>query len=85
MKKVQDRIDALRKAMGAKGISAYIIPGSDPTPEGIRGGSGGSPGSGFRGLPDQRATWWSPWTTPGLWTDSRYFIQAEEELSSQRI
>jgi Xaa-Pro aminopeptidase len=84
MKSVQDRIDELRKAMGAKGISAYIIPGSDPhqgeyvadrwkSREWI---------SGFTGSAGNVVV---TMDHAGLWTDSRYFIQGEEELSDSEF
>jgi len=76
---IKERLSTLRKAMQSRSIDAYIIPSSDPhqseyvadhwkAREWISGFTGSA------GLaiitPDQA----------GIWTDSRYYIQAEAEL-----
>jgi Xaa-Pro aminopeptidase len=81
---IPDRIKALREAMNSRGIDAYIIPSTDP----------------HQGeyIPDywQSRQWLSGFTGSagtlvvtsffaGVWTDSRYFIQAEEELKETGI
>lgn len=81
---IQDRLFALRKEMGNKGLSACIIPTSDPhqseyTAECWKfreylSGFTGSAGTLVVGMDDA-----------GLWVDSRYFLQAEEELKGSGI
>ncbi len=81
---IPDRLFALRKEMGNKGLSACIIPTSDPhqseyTAECWKfreyiSGFTGSAGTLVVGMDDA-----------GLWVDSRYFLQAEEELKGSGI
>ncbi|MDL2255982.1 aminopeptidase P family protein [Parabacteroides sp. OttesenSCG-928-K15] len=83
-KKIPERIHALREAMKEKGIDAYIIPSSDPhlseypadcwkAREWISGFDGSA---GTVVITADKA---------GLWTDSRYFLQAEIQLSGTEI
>ena len=78
------RIDELRRLMKQKGISAYLVPGADPHQSEY--------------VPEtwQRRIWISGFTgsagdvvitldRAGLWTDSRYFLQAEKELAGTGI
>ncbi|MBN2441983.1 MAG: aminopeptidase P family protein [Spirochaetales bacterium] len=81
---IRKRITSLRELMKTSGISAYIIPGTDPHQNEY------IPGlwkrrewiSGFTGsygdivITDKKA---------GLWTDSRYYIQAESEIDNTGI
>ena len=80
MKEIDLRINALRKEMINRGLDAYIIPSSDAhqseyvhdhwkSREWISGFTGSA---GIVVITKDHA---------GLWTDSRYFLQAEEELS----
>jgi len=81
---ILDRISSLRKEMGNKGLSACIIPTSDPhqseyTAECWKfreyiSGFTGSAGTLVIGMNDA-----------GLWVDSRYFLQAEVELEGSGI
>ena len=79
---VNQKIDRLRKAMLSHQIDAYLIPSSDPhqseyvanhwkTREWLTGFSGSA---GIAIVTADHA---------GLWTDSRYFIQAETQLSDK--
>jgi Xaa-Pro aminopeptidase len=79
MKNVRQKVDALRRQMSAAGIAACIIPSSDPhlseylperwkTRQWISGFTGSA---GTAVVTHKKA---------GLWTDSRYFLQAEKEL-----
>lgn len=84
MNTIQNRLAALREAMKAEGISAYIIPSSDAhlseyTP--LRW-TGRSWISGFSGSAGTMLV-----TLEGayLWTDSRYFLQAGQELEGSSI
>ncbi len=82
--KVKERISALREAMNNRSIDAYIIPSSDPHQseyvaehwkcrEWISGFTGSA---GTVVVTADKA---------GLWTDSRYFLQGEEELAGTGI
>ena len=74
-----EKLSALRSAMQAQGIDAYIIPSSDPhiseyLPDRykcIAWTSGFTGSAGTLAITQDFA---------GLWTDSRYFVQAVEQL-----
>lgn len=81
---ISDRLSALRKTMKREGLDAYIISGTDP--------------HNSEYLPDtwKQREWISGFTgscgtlivlenEAGLWTDSRYFIQAEKQLKDSGI
>jgi len=81
---VRERIEALREQMRAKGLTAYVVPGTDPHQSEY--------------LPDrwQRRAFISGFTgsagdvlvtldDAGLWTDGRYFLQAERELEGTGV
>jgi len=79
---MKNRINALRKLMKDHGVEAYLVPSSDPhqseyVPEFWQrrkfiSGFTGSAGDAV--LTQNKA---------GLWTDSRYFLQAEQELNKK--
>ena len=81
---IKNRLTALRKQMQAHQLSAFIVPSTDPhsgeyVPEHWESrkwisGFTGSAGTAVITLEDA-----------GLWTDSRYFIQAEEQLAGTGI
>lgn len=81
---IQERIAALRKAMEAEGMDAYLITGSDAhlseyVPERWKSRqwiSGFTGSAGTVALTAHRA---------GLWTDSRYFLQAAEQLQGSGV
>ena len=81
---IQDRITALRGFMSENGISAFIVPSTDPHSgeyvpahwESRKWLSGFSGSAGTVVITKDNA---------GLWTDSRYFIQAEEQLEGTGI
>ena len=83
-KEIQDRITALRGIMMQYGISAFIVPSTDPHSgeyvpahwESRKWLSGFSGSAGTVVVTKDNA---------GLWTDSRYFIQAEEQLEGTGI
>ena len=79
---IKSRLATLRQQMEAHQLSAFIVPSTDPhsseyvsehweTRKWISGFTG-SAGTAVITLEDA-----------GLWTDSRYFIQAEEQLEVQ--
>lgn len=76
---INEKLQQLRQAMQAHGVDAYLIPGSDPHQ------------SEYVAAHWQSRLWISGFTGSaglvivtrehaGLWTDSRYFLQAETEL-----
>lgn len=78
------RLDALRSAMAEKDLDAYLVPTTDPHQ------------SEYVADHWKAREWFSGFTgsagtlivTPehaGLWTDSRYFLQAEEELRESGV
>ncbi len=76
---IQQRVDQLREKMAERGLEAYIIPTSDPHQSEYvpahykdREFISGFTGSAGTAIVTQEEC--------GLWTDSRYFLQAEEEL-----
>ena len=81
---VSDKLKRLRKSMQNKGIYAYIIPSADFHQSEYVGdyfkcrqlisGFTGSAGTVVVTLDEA-----------GLWTDGRYFIQAEEQLKDSTI
>lgn len=81
---VRERIEELRKLMRERGIEAYIVPSADPhqseyvaehyAARAFITGFTGSAGTAVITLKDA-----------GLWTDGRYFIQAENELKDTGI
>lgn len=84
MSEVKNRLQALREAMSTKGIDAYIIPSSDQhlseyTPEcwKAREWISGFDGSAGTVVVTQKEA--------GLWTDSRYFLQAAQQLQGTGI
>ncbi|MDR2805639.1 MAG: aminopeptidase P family protein [Dysgonamonadaceae bacterium] len=80
----QSKLDVLRSAMQASGVQACIIPSTDPhiseyTPERWKTRqwiSGFTGSAGTIVVTNNQA---------GLWTDSRYFLQAEEQLQGSGI
>lgn len=82
--KITDRIDKLRNSMAPNGLAAYIAPSSDPhlseyLPDcwKLRAWLSGFTGS--------AGTLVVTTTKAALWTDSRYFLQAEQELDGSGI
>ncbi len=80
MQTIDQRIELLRQAMRREGIAAYLVPSADPHQseyvaehwkcrEWLSGFSGSA---GILVITMDHA---------GLWTDSRYFLQAEKELA----
>lgn len=81
---VKERIEQLRVLMRERGIEAYIVPSSDPhqseyvaahyTARTFITGFTGSAGTAVITLKDA-----------GLWTDGRYFIQAENQIKGTGV
>lgn len=81
---VSDRIKELRRLMAEKNIDAYIIPSADNHQSEYVGEHFKSRAfmTGFSG---SAGTAVITHTEAGLWTDGRYFIQAEKELQGSGI
>ncbi|MBQ8424034.1 MAG: aminopeptidase P family protein [Coprobacter sp.] len=79
MSSITSRIEALRQLMASESIDAFIIPSADPHQSEYPADHWKSRAwiSGFTG---SAGTVVITATDGGLWTDSRYFLQAEEEL-----
>ncbi|MEL7020050.1 MAG: aminopeptidase P family protein [Bacteroidota bacterium] len=79
-----NRLTALRVAMKNRGVDAYIVPSSDPHQSEYVADHWKSRTwlSGFTG---SAATLVVTQQFAGLWTDSRYFLQAEEELKGSKF
>ena len=81
---IRTRIEELRNQMRERGIDAYIVPSSDPhqseyvaehyTARTFITGFTGSAGTAIITMKDA-----------GLWTDGRYFLQAERELKDTGV
>lgn len=79
-----DRLDVVRNNMASLGLSAYIVPSEDPhlseyPPEESKLRQHISGFTGSAGLLVVLAD------AAGLWTDSRYFLQADEQLRGSGI
>src|SRR5690554_7763113 len=81
---ISERLLALRNKMDALGVEACIIPSGDPHLSEypseqwkIR--------EWFSGFTGSAGTLVVTTEEAGLWTDSRYFLQAEDELDAQCI
>jgi len=83
-KRYKQRIEALRKLMAKHGVAAYVVPSTDAHQSEY--------------VPDawQRRPWLSGFTgsagdviiasnSAGLWTDGRYFLQADRELRGSGV
>ena len=81
---IKERVDALRNLMKKNKIKAYLVPSTDPHQ------------SEYVPVMWERRKWLSGFTgsagdvavsikKAGLWTDSRYFLQAEQQLQDSGI
>jgi Xaa-Pro aminopeptidase len=84
MQKVNERIALLRKKMREQNIDAYLVPSSDPHQSEYVADHWKSRVwlSGFTGSAGMLVV---THDHAGVWTDSRYFIQAEEELADNEV
>ncbi len=81
---IKERLSRLRKIMKSEGIDAYIISGCDPHQSEYTAGRWATRRwiTGFTGSAGLVVV---TMDKAGLWTDSRYYIQAEEELEDTGI
>ena len=81
---IQNRIAALRDFMSQCGISAFITPSTDPH-SGEYVPAHWESRKWLSGFTGSAGTVVVTKDNAGLWTDSRYFIQAEEQLEGTGI
>ena len=81
---IKDRITALRDFMSQNGISAFIVPSTDPH-SGEYVPAHWESRKWLSGFTGSAGTVVVTKDNAGLWTDSRYFIQAEEQLKGTGI
>ena len=81
---LKERLEALRREMGESHLDAFIIPSQDPHQSEYVADHWKSRAwiSGFTGSAGVAAI---TADHAGLWTDSRYFIQAEQELKDSPV
>lgn len=79
-----EKIASLRLAMKERGISAYIIPSNDPHMSEYVAEHWKSRKY-FSGFTGSAGTLVVTEESSGLWTDGRYFIQAEQQLSGSEV
>ncbi|TAK46250.1 MAG: aminopeptidase P family protein [Saprospiraceae bacterium] len=81
---VNERLTALRIAMKASGLAAYIVPSSDPH-QGEYVAAHWKAREWISGFTGSAGTVVVTLDHAGLWTDSRYFLQAEEQLKGSSV
>ena len=74
MNRISDRIEALRRFMQTKGISAFIVPSTDPH-SGEYVPAHWESRKWISGFTGSAGTAVITMSQGGLWTDSRYFLQ----------
>ena len=84
MNRISDRIEALRRFMQPKGISAFIVPSTDPH-SGEYVPAHWESRKWISGFTGSAGTAVITMSQGGLWTDSRYFLQAEEQLQGSGL
>jgi len=81
---VNERLTALRSAMKASALAAYIVPSSDPH-QGEYVAAHWKAREWISGFTGSAGTVVVTLDHAGLWTDSRYFLQAEEQLKGSAV
>lgn len=84
MNLIAERIDALRKQMVTKGISAFIVPSTDPH-SGEYVPAHWESRKWISGFTGSAGTAVITLSGGGLWTDSRYFLQAADQLQGSGL
>ena len=82
--KVQEKIEGLRAAMQANGLSAYVVPGNDPHASEYMA-SHWCEMQWLSGFSGEAGTMVVTLDKALLWTDSRYYLQAGIELDGSGI
>ena len=81
---VPERISALRALMEERGYDAYMVP-TDDNHQSEYGGEHFKARAFITGFTGSAGTAVITKDTAGLWTDGRYFIQAEQQLSGSGV
>lgn len=81
--KVSERVDSLRRLMEEKGIDAYVVPTADYH-QSEYVGEHFKARAFMTGFTGSAGTAVFTKDEAGLWTDGRYFIQAEQQLEGTR-
>ena len=84
MNRISDRIEALRRFMQTKGISAFIVPSTDPH-SGEYVPAHWESRKWISGFTGSAGTAVITMSQGGLWTDSRYFLQAARQIEGTEI
>lgn len=84
MNLIAERIDALRKQMIAEGVSAFIVPSTDPH-SGEYVPAHWESRKWISGFTGSAGTAVITFFDGGLWTDSRYFLQAADQLQGSGL
>lgn len=84
MNLIAERIDALRKQMIAEGVSAFIVPSTDPH-SGEYVPAHWESRKWISGFTGSAGTVVITLSDGGLWTDSRYFLQAADQLQGSGL
>ena len=84
MSTVSQRLAALREAMAAAGVAAYLIPTGDPHASEYLPAHYNSREY-FSGFTGENSTLVVTRTASALWADGRFFVQAEKELAGTEI
>lgn len=84
MNYIAERIDSLRKQMAAQGISAFIVPSTDPH-SGEYVPAYWECRKWISGFTGSAGTAVITTSKGGLWTDSRYFLQAADQLQGSGL
>ena len=81
---IKQRVAALRKFMQGNGIQAFILPTTDPhNSEYVA--SHWEARKWLTGFTGSAGTAVITLTEAGLWTDGRYFVQAEKQLAGSTV
>ena len=81
---IQERLQALRKEMEKRRIAIYVVPTSD-FHESEYVGEHFKARRFITGFTGSAGTAVITMTEAGLWTDGRYFVQAEKQLSGSTV
>ena len=83
-KSIQERLEQLRSRMAERGIAVYVIPTAD-FHESEYVGEHFKARAYMTGFTGSAGTAVISMEEAGLWTDARYFLQAEEQLKGSKI
>ena len=82
---INEKIALLRESMKKHGVNALVIPGTDPHISESPCSAKWRQRTYFSGFTGSAGTLVVTDKESGLWTDGRYFVQAEKQLSGSEI